>query len=1121
MLSSLVSHAPPSGLVGLELMDPFHAPTGTSYGHGVGVGMHRVGSIDNMHRVSSIGGGMNRVGSIGGGMHRVDSITGLHRVDSFNSMHRVDSLNGMHRVSSLSGGMNRVGSIGGDMHRVGSVGFLASPSPDEQESHLFSPGGANHVAGVVGAYGHGPAGVVGGSMSPYVVPTGPGSPDASWTTAGQCMPRNGSSASLDAPPTLLETQSWPAAWPQVPPQQQAYQQHQPMQMQMHHSHHQHQHLHQHHQQMHQQHQQHIGQSYAVEQPLAVNEVHGSSMHPSSVSVSTVAPTTVSTIVPTASTTDVTSPHGASTLSSMPGLEYPLEAVVMTRVPVATPALAVSAPRVHTHSASSSARSSSSASHASSESGPAATRDRGVKRERAHSTTVMPGVVSLLESAPYTTRLSHKKKARHAPGAAAASTIASFSEPLTTRSLLPRLRQESAPIMTGVTSLTRNGSANSAAVSPLLSPFARLSHRRVNVANAANAANAAAHVGEGGESGASSPSSAAGVVGGGGFSRKDKTSPRSVSSAPTGRKRAATTAAVATAAKREEALPSLVLSSSDPLPLPTPADGVITGSGNGLAAGVTIPKPVPGKRGGGFSCHCCKTSKRNLVELFLCTNILPKHAHVRASVEAARLANEAVLDGQNVDDALDDANAGSAGGAGGAAAATTKKCKKKYCLACMRRLYTRELQTLRGPNEDQWTCPSCLNRCSCAGCERKVSGHAEAPWRRKKPSATLTKKEKAALRLQAHVVTVATATAVTSSKKKGRRGAVAKPRGKRATAAKVKVERGAEVGNEIPPMGRAMSLPNPPRRLGHVVDMDHHSVPSTHSNDEDEEEPESQDDDNDDDDDDDDEEEEVEADAAEDEEEEEDENDDDDEDDGDEDAEEGDLFQDQSAGASDARPESFESYDTFVEPSPATFHLPTTPNTAAIEANFAYPSAHPQQRMPPSYQARPVPSPVTSPHELQVPAPTDSSRVSSSTETEGGDSDKQRRLAEQQRVTDMLMHQIQAQKAQQQRLHQQQQMLMQQQMQIQQQQYYQPTTQNQTTQPPQQQQQQPSSQYHAPAPVHHLQQESLHRHSSQPMSSSHHSVQHSPSASSSPSSAPQFFNQSRPAETGYHMITPQA
>jgi hypothetical protein len=39
-------------------------------------------------------------------------------------------------------------------------------------------------------------------------------------------------------------------------------------------------------------------------------------------------------------------------------------------------------------------------------------------------------------------------------------------------------------------------------------------------------------------------------------------------------------------------------------LPIPVDGVITGVGNGAAAGVTIPKPTPGKRGGGFSCHCC-------------------------------------------------------------------------------------------------------------------------------------------------------------------------------------------------------------------------------------------------------------------------------------------------------------------------------------------------------------------------------------------------------------------------------------------------------------------------------------------------------------------------------------
>jgi hypothetical protein len=136
---------------------------------------------------------------------------------------------------------------------------------------------------------------------------------------------------------------------------------------------------------------------------------------------------------------------------------------------------------------------------------------------------------------------------------------------------------------------------------------------------------------------------------------------------------------------------------EPLPLPTPEDGVITGAGNGVAAaGTIVSKAVPGKRGGGFSCHCCKTSKRDLSDLFLCTNVLPKSPPDCDS---------------------------------GKAVEKQKKCKKKYCRQCMHRLFPRELQTLRGLKLDQWTCPSCMNRCCCAGCERKITGEAEAPWRR--------------------------------------------------------------------------------------------------------------------------------------------------------------------------------------------------------------------------------------------------------------------------------------------------------------------------------------------------------------------------------------------------------
>lgn len=159
-----------------------------------------------------------------------------------------------------------------------------------------------------------------------------------------------------------------------------------------------------------------------------------------------------------------------------------------------------------------------------------------------------------------------------------------------------------------------------------------------------------------------------------------------------------------------------------LPLPIPVDGVVTGQGNGSAAGVTIPKPVPGKRGGGFSCHCCKTSKKNIDELFLCTNHLPKNPESAVSVEAARAANGGA--------AAEHRGSGQAEAEGDTSSSSgSKRCHKKYCIACLKRLYPKELMGLRGQHADQWTCPSCLNRCSCAGCERKVGGAA--------PTATLS------------------------------------------------------------------------------------------------------------------------------------------------------------------------------------------------------------------------------------------------------------------------------------------------------------------------------------------------------------------------------------------------
>lgn len=109
-----------------------------------------------------------------------------------------------------------------------------------------------------------------------------------------------------------------------------------------------------------------------------------------------------------------------------------------------------------------------------------------------------------------------------------------------------------------------------------------------------------------------------------------------------------------------------------LPLPIPVDGVLTGMGNGSAAGVTIPKPVPGKRGGGFSCHCCKTTKKVIDELFLCTNHLPKNPHSAASVSAARAANEGAGDHKASGQVEGDGDTSGASG--------SKRCRKKVSCA---------------------------------------------------------------------------------------------------------------------------------------------------------------------------------------------------------------------------------------------------------------------------------------------------------------------------------------------------------------------------------------------------------------------------------------------------------
>jgi hypothetical protein len=329
------------------------------------------------------------------------------------------------------------------------------------------------------------------------------------------------------------------------------------------------------------------------------------------------------------------------------------------------------------------------------------------------------------SSPYSTRAANKK-ARHVQ--VKGEKELAMSDPLRTRTLprTPNLRQES----------------NTSVTSPLVGPLSRLMHQRTSSSHAHTE-------GEGSDSEMSTSFTLP--------RESPKQGSVSCSATPAGRKRGVKRDASGPfSGGRAQLSPSALISGCEPLPLPTEDDGVITGSGNGLAAGVTIPKPVPGKRGGGFSCHCCKTSKRNIDELFLCTNILPKNPQSEESVRAAKQATEALWSGKapSQGNMMEDDEGDSKVTAG------QKKCKKKYCLQvsiektehrsslsacvfshcslfypfvlqCMRRLYPRELQTLRGPDQDQWQCPSCMNRCSCAGCERKVTGHAEAPWRRKK------------------------------------------------------------------------------------------------------------------------------------------------------------------------------------------------------------------------------------------------------------------------------------------------------------------------------------------------------------------------------------------------------
>ena len=81
-----------------------------------------------------------------------------------------------------------------------------------------------------------------------------------------------------------------------------------------------------------------------------------------------------------------------------------------------------------------------------------------------------------------------------------------------------------------------------------------------------------------------------------------------------------------------------------------------------------------KRGQGVSCHQCKTNKDPNLLLF-CGNRAEKGVRKR-------------------------------------------RCRKKYCETCLRRSYS--LAVLVREDDKDWHCPSCLNACCCAACQRRDS-----------------------------------------------------------------------------------------------------------------------------------------------------------------------------------------------------------------------------------------------------------------------------------------------------------------------------------------------------------------------------------------------------------------
>lgn len=79
---------------------------------------------------------------------------------------------------------------------------------------------------------------------------------------------------------------------------------------------------------------------------------------------------------------------------------------------------------------------------------------------------------------------------------------------------------------------------------------------------------------------------------------------------------------------------------------------------------------------GYSCHQCKSTKRQDLLLFCSKGISDKKK---------------------------------------------RKCRKKYCDSCLRRLYSQSVHTVE--QKDMWQCPSCQYRCTCANCKRRDPSQA--------------------------------------------------------------------------------------------------------------------------------------------------------------------------------------------------------------------------------------------------------------------------------------------------------------------------------------------------------------------------------------------------------------